>query len=88
MDPFLRVIRNSQLFSGVTEEELREMLGCLDVRRKRFQKGDFIFRTGDVTESLGLLLSGRALVLQDDFWGNRNLFSTVTQGHTFAETFA
>ena len=88
MDPFLRVIRNSQLFSGITEEELREMLGCLDVRRKRFQKGDFIFRTGDVTESLGLLLSGRALVLQDDFWGNRNLFSTVTQGHTFAETFA
>ena len=88
MDPFLRVIRNSQLFSGITEEELREMLGCLDVRRKRFQKGDFIFRTGDVTESLGLLLSGRALVLQDEFWGNRNLFSTVTQGHTFAETFA
>lgn len=88
MEDFLWVIQGSQLFSGITEEELREMLICLDAKQKQFQKGEFIFRTGDITETLGLLLSGTAFILQDDFWGNRNLLSTVSQGHTFAETFA
>ena len=74
MDPFLRVIRNSQLFSGITEEELREMLGCLDVRRKRFQKGDFIFRTGDVTESLGLLLPEGRLSFRMTLGKSQSLF--------------
>lgn len=88
MQNFLWIIQKSRIFSGVTEEEVREMLNCLGAKQKVFKKGDFIFRTGDTTESLGLLLSGKAFIFQDDFWGNRNILSVVTPGHTFAETFA
>lgn len=88
MEDFLWIIRNCQLFSGISENEIKEMLICLDAKRKSFRKGDFIFRTGDTTDAIGLLLNGTVFILQDDFWGNRNLLSTVTPGQTFAETFA
>lgn len=88
MKDYLWIIRNAQLFSGIAEEEINGMLKCLNAKEKQFEKGDFIFRTGDTTESIGLLLSGTAFILQEDFWGNRNILSTVTRGQTFAETFA
>lgn len=88
MKDFLWIIQNSQLFSGVVEEEIREMLGCLDARQHKYRKGDYIFRTGDTPEVIGLLLAGTAFVLHDDFWGNRNILSTVVPGQIFAETFA
>lgn len=88
MEQFLWVIQNSQLFSGMEEQEVGEMLGCLDARKKAFDKDEFIFRAGDTTEALGILLDGRALIVQDDFWGNRNILSAVTPGQAFAETFA
>lgn len=88
MDKFLWILRNSQLFSGITEREIQEMLCCLDARQKTFCKDAFIFRAGDTTEVIGLLLDGSAFIVQEDFWGNRNILSTVMPGQTFAETFA
>lgn len=88
MEKILWTLQNSQLFSGIAEGEIREMLGCLDAGQRRFQKRDYIFRTGDTTETIGLLLSGTAFILHDDFWGNRNILSTTAPGQTFAETFA
>ena len=88
MENFLGVMRNSQLFSGIEKDEIREILVCLDAKQKQFHKGDLIFRTGDATEALGLLLAGTAFIFQEDFWGNRNIISNITQGQTFAESFA
>ena len=88
MQVFFPVIQASPLFRGVGAEELEAMLGCLGARTQSFPKGDFLLRAGDTVQSLGLLLSGRALIVQEDFWGNRNLISTVGPGQLFAESFA
>ena len=88
MKDFIHTARGSLLFLGIAETEIREMLGCLDAKVREFRREEFIFREGDATESMGLLLSGKAFVIQEDFWGNRNIVSTVTEGQTFAETFA
>ena len=88
MNDFLWMIRGVRLFSGIEEVEAREMMRCIEAKKRTFQKGDFVFRAGDATEALGLLVSGKLFVLQEDFWGNRNILATVTPGQTFAETFA
>lgn len=88
MGKFFEIIWNSQLFLGIEKEEIQEMLTCLDAKQKQFPKGDFIFRTGDSTDELGLLLTGTAFIFHNDFWGNRNILSDITPGQTFAETFA
>ena len=88
MKEFLSVIRSSQLFSGISEEELTAMLSCLDTRTENFSKDDFVLRSGDAIESIGLVLSGSVLIIQEDIWGNRNILSKAGPGQTFAVAFA
>ena len=75
MKEFLPVIRSSSLFSGISETELAAMLSCLETREECFPKDTFLLRTGDTAESIGLVLSGSVLVVQEDIWGNRNILS-------------
>ena len=88
MKEFLEIICTSSLFSDIAETEVSDMLSCLEAREKDFKKETYIFRAGDTTGSLGIVLSGCVLVIQEDFWGNRNIVSFFTQGQTFAEAFA
>lgn len=80
--------RSSQLFSGVSKEELAAMLHCLEVKVVEYPKGSCILRTGDTVESIGLVLSGSVLVVQEDIWGNRSILSKVGVGQAFASTVA
>lgn len=88
MNDFLPVIRGSRLFSGVTEEEARAMLDCLGAKTRRFPKDAYILRPGDRVDAIGLMLEGGAWIVQEDFWGNRNIMAHIDQGQSFAETFA
>lgn len=88
MKEFLPVIRSSLLFSGISETELTAMLSCLETREERFPKDTFLLRTGDTAESIGLVLSGSVLVVQEDIWGNRNILSKAGPGQTFAAAYA
>lgn len=64
------------------------MLSCLETREERFPKDTFLLRTGDTAESIGLVLSGSILVVQEDIWGNRNILSKAGPGQTFAAAYA
>lgn len=88
MKDFLSVIRASQLFSGISEDELTAMLTCLDTRQTNFPKDTFLMRVGDTADSIGLLLEGSALIIQEDIWGNRNILSKAGPGQTFAAAYA
>ena len=82
------MIRSSQLFSGTSEEELTAMLSCLKAEKKDFPKEAFVLRAGDAADSIGLVLSGNILVIQEDIWGNRNILSKAGAGQTFAAAYA
>ena len=88
MKEFLPIIRSSSLFSGISETELTAMLSCLETREERFPKDTFLLRAGDTAESIGLVLSGSVLVVQEDIWGNRNILSKAGPGQTFAAAYA
>ncbi len=88
MNDFLSVIRSSQLFSGISENELTAMLSCLNAKKEVFPRDTFLLRTGDTTESIGFVLSGNILIIQEDIWGNRNIISKAGPGQTFAAAYA
>ena len=88
MKEMLSVLRTSGIFSGISEEETEKMLHCLEVRPETFQKDEYILRAGDRVEAFGLVITGKVLIIQEDFWGNRNILAAVGVGHCFAETFA
>ena len=88
MKKFFPVICSSKLFSGISENELTAMMSCLDMKVKDFPKEALILRNGETVESVGLILSGSILIVQDDIWGNRNILSKAGPGKTFATAFA
>ena len=60
----------------------------MEVRPETFQKDEYILLAGDRVEAFGLVITGKVLIIQEDFWGNRNILAAVGAGHCFAETFA
>ncbi len=88
MKDFFSVLKRAAIFSGIDEAEMESTLGCLGAKTEDYKKGAYILRFGDSPESVGLLLSGSVLVVQEDYWGNRNIRVRIMPGQVFAESFA
>ena len=88
MKDFLPVLQTSKLFCGLSEEELAAIFSCLGAKEEHFPKNTFLLRAGETTESIGLVLLGTVLILQEDVWGNRNIVSKARPGQTFAAAYA
>lgn len=88
MREYIDVMKRASFFSGIDEAEIESMLNCLGAREEKFKKNDYVLRVGDSPESVGMLLSGSVLVIQEDYWGNRNIRTSIAPGQVFAESFA
>ena len=88
MEQHLFVLRNTPFFQGMTDGEIRSVLHCVSATVVSKAKDEYIFRVGDCTEHMGLVLSGSVLVVQEDLWGHRNIVDRVGIGEYFAEPFA
>ena len=68
--------------------EVPELLARFDAHEESFEKGELLFREGDVPHEVGLALSGALHVMQDDFWGNASIVSEVGEGDLFGASSA
>lgn len=76
------------IFQGIAEEEITSLLQCLQATERTYQKGETILSEGSVTENMGIVLSGMALISCGDIWGNTSVLGHVTPGSVFAEVYA
>jgi CRP/FNR family cyclic AMP-dependent transcriptional regulator len=79
----LVVLRNVPLFSGLNEVELDKLSKVAG--RKQVARGTFIVRAGDCTDSLYILLSGRAKVTNFDEEGREIILAWLNPGEFFGE---
>ena len=84
----MQIPSETQLFHGISSAETDEILQCLDAHAKRYGKGERILRIGEITENMGLVLSGSVNVEHCDVWGNHSILAHVEVGQLFAETYA
>lgn len=82
------VLYQSGLFGGIAEADIAAMLNCLQAREVSYSKGQFIYQENDVVQEAGIVMSGKVHVLQEDFWGNRNIVSVMQRGDIFGEVYA
>lgn len=87
MQKYINALAQNPLFSGISSTENTSLLQCLGATAKSYAKGSFIYMAGDSLRGIGLVLKGKVLVLQDDFWGNRDIVAQIGAGGIFAEAF-
>ena len=83
----LSLLKKSGLFRGFADREIVHALGCLGARERGYSKGEYLLLSGSPTGETGLVLSGSALVLREDYWGNRSILSMVGPGELLVEAF-
>ena len=88
LEHFLPILRTASIFSGMSDSEILSVLHCMGAFVSDKEKDSYLLRAGDTTSTMGLLLSGSAIVIQEDVWGHRNIMAQILPGQTFAEPFA
>lgn len=85
---YVDVIKKLPLFSGLSETELVTILRECGAHRQQIRSGQNIISLGSKVSGIGVLLSGNARVVKDDFWGNSTILAHLGQGDIFGEAFA
>lgn len=84
----MQLLSRSPLFRGAGESGIGEMLSCLGAEERSYEKEEMIYRAGNTVTSLGVVMHGSVMIVNDDLWGNRSILDRVEPGQIFAETYA
>ena len=76
------------LFQGLTEQEIKSFLTCVQSREKHFKKGEIIFHSGDEVKDAGLILEGSVNVVLYHYWGGASILGHKEKGSLFGEAYA
>ena len=82
------IFEEAAIFRGVTKEDARQMLNCLNPVEKTYKKDEIIYHAGDEVTSMGVVLAGSVFIENDDIWGNHSILDRAGRGEIFAETYA
>lgn len=82
------IFKNTRIFSGINEVELKEMFGWLGYTNKKYSKGETVLHAGEQVDSMGIIVKGSVNIENNDVWGNKSIFDNVTKGQVFAEVYA
>ena len=84
----IHLLAGTRLFQGIREHEIEAMLTCLSAEERTYGKDAYIYRAGDVTGRLGVVMEGAVNIIKDDVWGNRKIIENIGGGQIFGETYA
>lgn len=87
MEKFIPVLKETQMFSGVSPRAINAMLTCLGARLCEFDKGELAIRQGDELSDILVLVEGNLLIQKDDYWGNRSILGNISTGEIFGEAY-
>ena len=76
------------LFKNIKKDEIEPLLSCLGTFVKKYQKGSFIFMSGENIKSFGIVLSGSVHIIKENFWGERAIVTEISEGEVFGEVYA
>ena len=81
-------LQQVNLFKGCNIDEIKGVCEKLQFEEKEFSKNQIIMHSGVITENLGILEFGSAVIENVDVWGNLSVISFVGAGEIFAESYA
>ena len=88
MKKYLEILKKCPLFYGIEDNDLLRMLSCLGAKVECFDKKYTVMSEGNSAKYVGIVLSGSVHIVQNDYYGNRSILSTVEPSEAFCEAFA
>lgn len=87
MKKYIPVLKDTQLFAGIGEEDIMAMLDCLQAKVSTYEKGEYVFRQGEHLDCITVLIEGNLHIQRDDYWGNRSIINIIGIGEMFGESY-
>ncbi len=87
-EEYLKLLRETELFDGLAEEEILQVIAAPGAVVQKFGKEQFIYREGQKNAKAAIVLEGRVHIMKEDFWGNRSILAEAGPGEMFAETYS
>ena len=81
-------LSKTNIFSGITVNEIKSLIKCINAIEKIYEKDDIILHAGNSCECMGLVISGSVNIIANYYWGGSNIFGHVTAGRIFAEAYS
>jgi cAMP-binding proteins - catabolite gene activator and regulatory subunit of cAMP-dependent protein kinases len=81
------LLQESLLFSGISEEDVKQLVECLSFQKKTIACDTYVFRAEDPIKYIYLIGSGSMHIVDEDFWGNRTIVETMEKHTLFGEAY-
>ena len=87
LENYYNKIKNSHVFFGMTDDELKGLLECFHARIKKYEKEEMVIRQGDIISNIYLILEGGVNIEKDSYWGRRIIISRLGKNDNLALSF-
>ena len=87
MKKYVSILKRTQMFAGVGDDEITSMLSCLGARLFTYKKGEYVLRQGEHLSDITVLVEGDLHIQKDDYWGNRSILGQIAVGEMFGEAY-
>lgn len=87
LENYYNQIKNSPVFYGMNDEELKGLLECFHARVRKYEKDEMIIRQGDIVSNIYLILEGAVNIEKDSYWGRRIIISRLSKNDNLALSF-
>lgn len=88
MEKYFKTLRECPLFNDIEDNNIDTMVNCMQAKPRRVVKNTAILSEGEPATRMGILLSGSAQIIREDYYGNRSIVANVEPAQLFGETFA
>lgn len=87
MEKYIHILKRTRLFLGLSDDDIKAVLNCLQAKMISFKKGEYVFRQGEHMDSISLLVAGGLHIQKEDYWGNLSIINRVGVGEMFGEAY-
>ena len=87
MKKYVSILKRTQMFAGVGDDEITSMLSCLGARLFTYKKGEYVLRQGEHLSDITVLVEGNLHIQKDNYWGNRSILGQIAVGEMFGEAY-
>jgi len=84
-EEWLDTLTKCALFEGIDQDNLRDILQCMNVKINNYKKNDYISIAGEEFSQVGVVLRGRVVLTKETAAGNRIIIGLVEPGEIFGE---